>query len=178
VVTFVEMMLLSLDNGFLIGSLTIPKSFPYNTGSFSAILVTGTIFLSSTGAERHLKTNGFVTSSDPFLISTQVLSSSAHLEVVNVSHASWNEMASHFEDPLDHTDLPLFSRYFTCIHMVIFLVALAVSAACARFCSFIVARLWRTMVTRGLILATEVAFVVMVHVMAALSVCPRRLLGH
>ena len=72
--------------------------------------------------------------------------------------------------PLDHTDLPLFSRYFTCIHMVIFLVALAVSAACARFCSFIVARLWRTMVIRGLILATEVAFVVMVHVMAALSV--------
>ncbi len=72
--------------------------------------------------------------------------------------------------PLDHTDLPLFSRYFTCIHMVIFLVALAVSAACARFHSFIVARLWRTVVVRRLILATEVAFVVMVCVMAALSV--------
>ncbi len=54
--------------------------------------------------------------------------------------------------------------------MVIFLVALDVSAAFSRFCSFIVARLWRTMVIRGLILATEVAFVVMVHVMAALSV--------
>ena len=76
-VAFVEMMLLSLDNCFLIGSLTIPKSFPYNTGLFSAILVTGTIFLSSTGTERHLKTNGFVTSSDPFLISTRVLSLSS-----------------------------------------------------------------------------------------------------
>jgi len=72
--------------------------------------------------------------------------------------------------PLDHTGLPLFFRYFTSIHMVIFFVALAVSAACARFCSFIVARLWRTMVVRRLILATEVAFVVMVRVMAALSV--------
>ena len=72
--------------------------------------------------------------------------------------------------PLGHTDLPLFSRYFTCIDMVIFLVALAVSAACARFGSFIVARLRRTMFVRRLILATEVAFVVMVRVMAALSI--------
>ena len=69
--------------------------------------------------------------------------------------------------PLDHTDLPLFSRYF---NMVIFFVTLAVSAACARFCSFIVARLWRTMVVRRVVLATEVAFVMVVHVMAALSV--------
>ena len=73
--------------------------------------------------------------------------------------------------PLGHTNLPLFSRYFTCIDMVIFLIALAVSAACARFRSFIVARLWRTMVVWRLILATEVAFVVMVvRIMAVLSV--------
>jgi hypothetical protein len=71
---------------------------------------------------------------------------------------------------LGHTDLPLFSRYFTCIDMVIFLFALAVSAACARFCSFIVAQFRRTMFTRRFILATEVAFIVMVCVMAALSV--------
>ncbi len=76
VVTFVEMMLSSVDNCFLIGSLTIPKSFPYNTGLFSAILVTGTIFLSSTGAERHLKANGFVTSPD-FSISIELSSSSS-----------------------------------------------------------------------------------------------------
>ena len=76
VVTFVEMMLSSVDNCFLIGSLTISKSFPYNTGLFSAILVTGTIFLSSTGAERHLKANGFVTSPD-FSISIELSSSSS-----------------------------------------------------------------------------------------------------
>ena len=92
----------------------------------------------------------------------------AHLEAVSVSHASWNEMASHFEDPYElRTFGPHRPSFF---FKVIFLVALAVSAACARFCSFIVARLWRTMVVRRLILATEVAFVVMVRVMAALSV--------
>jgi hypothetical protein len=37
--------------------------------------------------------------------------------------------------PLDHTDLPLFSRYFTSIDMVIFFVMLAVSAVCA--CLFV-----------------------------------------
>ena len=37
--------------------------------------------------------------------------------------------------PLDHTNLPLFSRYFTSIDMVIFFVALAVSAVCACFLS-------------------------------------------
>ncbi len=67
-VTFVEMMLLSVDNCFLIGSLTIPISFPYNTGLFSAILVTGMIFLSSTGEKRHLKTNRFKTSPDFFFV--------------------------------------------------------------------------------------------------------------
>ena len=72
--------------------------------------------------------------------------------------------------PLDHTNLPLFSRYFTSINMVIFFVALAVSADCALFCSFIVARLWRMMIIRRLVLATEVAFVVIVHIMVALSV--------
>jgi hypothetical protein len=59
-------MLSSVDNCFLISSLTIPKTFPYNTGLISAILVTGTIFLSSTGTERHLKANGFVMSPDFF----------------------------------------------------------------------------------------------------------------
>ena len=56
--------------------------------------------------------------------------------------------------------------------MVIFLVALAFSAACARFRSFIVARFWRMMFVRRLILATEVAFVVIVvmRVVAALFV--------
>ncbi len=54
--------------------------------------------------------------------------------------------------------------------MVIFFVGLAVSAACARFRSFIVAWLWRTIVVRRLVLATEVAFVVIVRVMVALSV--------
>ena len=44
VVTFVEMILLSVDYCFLIGSLTTLKSFPYNTGLYSAV-VTGTIFL-------------------------------------------------------------------------------------------------------------------------------------
>ncbi len=62
-VTFVEMILLSIDNCSLIGILTNPKSFPYGTKLFSVIHATGTIFLSSTGAERHLKANGFVTSS-------------------------------------------------------------------------------------------------------------------
>jgi len=72
--------------------------------------------------------------------------------------------------PSSHTDLPLFSRYFTCIDMVIFLVALAVSAACAQFRSLIVARFRRAMFFWGLVLATEVAFVVMVRIIAALSV--------
>ena len=72
--------------------------------------------------------------------------------------------------PLDHTDLPLFSRYFTSSDMVIFFVALAVSAVCARFCSIIVARLWCAMVVRRLVLATNVAFVVLVRVMVALVV--------
>jgi hypothetical protein len=73
VVTFVEMILLSVDYCFLIGSLTTLKSFPYNTGLFSAV-VTGTIFLRFTGAERHLKANGFVTSS---AISSRVVSLSS-----------------------------------------------------------------------------------------------------
>ena len=73
VVTFVEMILLSVDYCFLIGSLTTLESFLYNTGLFSAV-VTGTIFLSSTGAERHLKANGFVTSS---AISSRVVASSS-----------------------------------------------------------------------------------------------------
>jgi hypothetical protein len=72
--------------------------------------------------------------------------------------------------PLDHTNLPLFLRYFTSINMVIFFVALAVSAACARFLSIIVARFWRMMVVWRLILATKVAFVMVVRVMVALSV--------
>jgi hypothetical protein len=72
--------------------------------------------------------------------------------------------------PLDHTDLPLFLRHFTSINMVIFFVALAVSAACAQFRSIIVARFWRTMVVRRLILATKVAFVMVVRVMVALPV--------
>ena len=80
VVTFEEMILLSADNCFLIGSLATSKSFLYNTGLFSAV-VTGTIFLSesSTGAEHHLKANGFVTSPDFFLISIELsfLSSSS-----------------------------------------------------------------------------------------------------
>jgi hypothetical protein len=76
VVTFVEMILSSIDNCFLIGSLTIPKSFLYGTKLFSVVHVTGTIFLSSTGAERHLKANGFVTSPD-FLISIELSSSSS-----------------------------------------------------------------------------------------------------
>ena len=63
VVTFVEMILLSIDNYFLIGILPNSKSFPYGTKLFSVILATGTIFLSSSGAEHHLKANGFVTSS-------------------------------------------------------------------------------------------------------------------
>ena len=54
--------------------------------------------------------------------------------------------------------------------MVIFFVALAVSAACAQFCSVIVAWFWRTMVIWRLILATKVVFVMVVHVMVALSV--------
>ena len=54
--------------------------------------------------------------------------------------------------------------------MVIFLIALAFSAACAQFPSFIVAWFRRAMFFRRLVLATEVAFVVMVRVMAALSV--------
>jgi hypothetical protein len=72
--------------------------------------------------------------------------------------------------PVDHTNLPLFLRYFTSINIVIFFVALAVSAACARFRSIIVARLWRAMVVRRLVLATKVAFVMIVRVMAALFV--------
>ena len=75
-VTFVEMMLLSVDNCFLIGSLTIPKSFPYSTGLQLVVFKTDTIFLVSTGAERHLKANGFVTSPD-FLISIELSSSSS-----------------------------------------------------------------------------------------------------
>ncbi len=72
--------------------------------------------------------------------------------------------------PLDHTDLPLFSRYFTSIDMVVFFVTLAVFAVCARFCSIIVARLWRAMVVWRLVLATEVAFVVIMRIMVALFV--------
>jgi len=54
--------------------------------------------------------------------------------------------------------------------MVIFLVALALAAARARFRSLIVARFWRAMFFRRLVLATEVAFVVVMRVMDALSV--------
>ena len=72
--------------------------------------------------------------------------------------------------PLDHTNLPLFSRYFTSINTVIFFVALAISAACARFRFFIVAWLWHTMVVRRLVLATKVAFLMVVRIMVALSV--------
>jgi hypothetical protein len=73
--------------------------------------------------------------------------------------------------PLDHTDLPLLSKYFTSIDMVIFFVTLTVSAVCAQFCSIIVARLWRAMVVWRLVLTTKVAFVmvvVVVRVMVAL----------
>jgi hypothetical protein len=72
--------------------------------------------------------------------------------------------------PLDHTNLPLFSRYFTSSDMVIFFVALVVFAVIARFCSIIVAWLWRAMVVRRLVLATKVAFVMIVRVMVALFV--------
>ena len=71
--------------------------------------------------------------------------------------------------PSRHIDLPLFSRYFTCIDMVIFLVAMAFFAVRAQH-SLIVARLWRTMFFWGLVLATEVAFVVVMRVVAALFV--------
>ena len=73
--------------------------------------------------------------------------------------------------PSSHIDLPLFSRYFTCIDMVILLVALCLSTARAQF-SLIVARFRRTMFFWGLVLATEVAFVVIVvmRVVAALFV--------
>ena len=63
VVTFVEMILLSVNNCSLIGIFSNPKSFPYGTKLFSVVHATGTIFLSSTGAEHHLKANGFMTSS-------------------------------------------------------------------------------------------------------------------
>ena len=54
--------------------------------------------------------------------------------------------------------------------MVIFFVTLAVSAARARFCSIIVTRLWCVMVIRRLVVATKVAFVMVVCVMIALPV--------
>ena len=63
--------------------------------------------------------------------------------------------------PSRHIDLPLFSRYFTCVDMVFFLLAMAFSAARAQH-SLIVTRLWRTMFFWGLVLATEVAFIVIV----------------
>jgi len=53
--------------------------------------------------------------------------------------------------------------------MVIFLLAMAFSAARAQH-SLIVARLWHTMFFWGLVLATEVAFVMVMHVVAALFV--------
>ena len=71
--------------------------------------------------------------------------------------------------PSRHIDLPLFSRYFTCVDMVIFLLTMAFSAARAQH-SLIVARLRRTMFFWGLLLATEVAFIVVMHVVAALFV--------
>ena len=72
--------------------------------------------------------------------------------------------------PSSRIDLPLFSRYFTYIDMVILLVALALSAACAQF-SLIVAQIRHAMFFWGLVLATEVAFVVLVmRIMAALPV--------
>ena len=138
VVTFINDVVLQ-DNCFLIGSLTTLKSFSYNTGLFSVKHVTGTIFLSSTGMEHHLlNANGFVMSSFIFLISVEQLQ--AHLEVVSVSHASQNEMASYFQSFSDRMqtsepDRPssFFLRYFTSVDMVIFFVALAVLAAHARF---------------------------------------------
>ena len=71
--------------------------------------------------------------------------------------------------PSRHIDLPLFSRYFTYVDMVIFLLAMAFSAIHAQH-SLIVARLWHTMFFWGLVLATEVAFVVVMRVVAALFV--------
>jgi len=78
VVTFIEIMLLSQDNCIFIDSLTIPKSFPYNTGLCLVILASYTIFLSSTGTERHLlNANGFAASSFLFLISVELSSASS-----------------------------------------------------------------------------------------------------
>jgi hypothetical protein len=74
--------------------------------------------------------------------------------------------------PSSHIDLPLFSRYFTCVDMVIFLVAmLTFSAARAQF-SLIAARFRHAMFFWGLVLATEVGFIVIVvmRVVAALFV--------
>ncbi len=72
--------------------------------------------------------------------------------------------------PSRHIDLPLFSRYFTCIDMVVLLVAMAFSAARAQF-SLIVARFRRAMFFWEFALATEVGFVVLViRVMAVFSV--------
>ena len=85
-------------------------------------------------------------------------------------------MASHFEDPSYEMRTfgphrpSSFLRYFTSINMVFFFVALDISAACAQFRSFNVAQLWHTMIVRRLVLATEVAFVVIVRIMVALSV--------
>ena len=73
--------------------------------------------------------------------------------------------------PSSHIDLPLFSRHFTCIDMVIFLVAMAFFAVRAQH-SLTVARLWHTMFFWGLVLATEVAFIVVgvMRIVAALFV--------
>jgi hypothetical protein len=161
VVTFVEMILLSVDYCFLIGSLTTLKSFPYNTGLFSAV-VTGTNFLSSTGAERHLKANGFVTHESCLC--------QAHLEVVSVSHASRNEMASHVKNPSGPHRPSSFLRYFTSIEMVIFFVALAVSAVCA--CLFVWGWCpWRCQSTCLRCLSASVAHVLFFLLLAALFFC-------
>ncbi len=52
--------------------------------------------------------------------------------------------------------------YFDSIDMIIFFARLVVSAVRAQFRPIIVARLWRAMIVRQLVLATKVALVVLV----------------
>jgi len=70
--------------------------------------------------------------------------------------------------PSSHTDLPLFSRYFTCIDMVNILIALAVSAACARLFVWGWCPCWRCQSTCLRCLSASVVHVLFFLLLAAL----------
>ena len=131
-VTFVEMILLSIDNCFLIGMVVWLLLNHFRTISYRIVFsrCDWYNFPSSTGAERHLKSNGFVTSSE-ICFSWVVVSSSSWSSESVTCFVEWDGFS--FRRFLQDGDLRatstflFFLRFFTQYRLVIFFVALAES---------------------------------------------------